>query len=70
MFLVELLTLDAPYAGIDQKDYNAMILKGELPPNLPKTGKAFELIRKCCQVTPGQRPAAEEIVSYLNPLGQ
>lgn len=69
MFLVELLTLNAPYAGMEESQYSSMICKGELPPNVPKTGKTIELVRKCCNMNPALRPTAEEIVAFLNPLG-
>ena len=35
MFIVELITLDAPYAGLAEAEYARLISRGILPPNLP-----------------------------------
>jgi hypothetical protein len=35
MFIVELITLDAPYAGLAEGEYARLISRGILPPNLP-----------------------------------
>jgi hypothetical protein len=35
MFVVELITLDAPYAGLAEGECTRLISRGILPPNLP-----------------------------------
>lgn len=70
MFIVELITLDAPYAGLAEGEYARLISRGILPPNLPsvKENKGVELVIKCCNLNPALRPSARDVVVYLNPL--
>jgi len=68
MFMVELITLNYPYATVKQNEYPSYIVKGILPPDLPKDNKAVDLIKWCCKLEHKDRPRAKEIFSYLNPF--
>ena len=68
MFLIELLTLEAPYHNKTEQEMVNLILKGILPDSIPKTSRAVDLIKKCCSLDPANRPTAAEILSLLNPL--
>jgi serine/threonine protein kinase len=47
MFIVELITLDAPYAGLAEGEYARLISHGILPPNLPSV-RAVVRVCVCC----------------------
>jgi hypothetical protein len=44
MFIVELLTLDAPYAGMPEGEYVRLISRGILPPNLPSVRDHYDCL--------------------------
>ncbi|KAL6072453.1 Protein kinase domain-containing protein [Balamuthia mandrillaris] len=70
MFLMELVTLDAPYAGLPEQEYLSMIKRGELPPNVPSADHSptIQLARRCCQMDPQSRPSAKDILTFLSPF--
>jgi hypothetical protein len=63
MFLVELVSLRAPYAGLPEDEVRAAIAEGRFPPNVPPTSPFLPIIQQCLQVDASKRPTAKDLAA-------
>ncbi|MDP2434834.1 MAG: protein kinase, partial [archaeon] len=68
MFLVELLTLDAPYNLEPRERRVGMIASRTLPSNLPHHPQLSPLIDKCTNLEPTKRPTSLEVTNQIERL--
>jgi hypothetical protein len=65
MFIIELLTLDAPYATDPKPERIKMITSRTLPSNLTSHPLLAPLIDRCTQLNPAERPTSRQVIVEL-----